>query len=260
MIDFKVFKSSLLDKTNGVYHAFFTRKGGVSKGVYASLNCSYVLDDKNVDVQENRRRAAAYLYSTQSDIITAHQIHGSGVVVVNSHYGISHSVKADSLVTKIPNLAIGVLTADCAPVLFADHEAKIIAATHAGWRGIKLGILEKTLTTMEILGAKRHRICAVIGPTIHQPNYQVSYKFKMEFLHLDPDNIRFFYSLIQNGKILFDLPGLCYKILKSESVGFIDNLGQCTYSNDSLFYSHRRAQHTSEICCGRQLSAIIISP
>ncbi|HFB2048643.1 MAG: peptidoglycan editing factor PgeF [Hyphomicrobiaceae bacterium] len=261
MIYSSTLKSDLLDKEKHIRHAFFTRQGGVSSGIYSSLNCSYESCDSLDLVKENRRRAAAYLNATHSDIVTAHQVHSANVLTVKAPFKDSFLMKADALVCQTPGLAIGVLTADCTPVLFADPEEKVVAAAHAGWRGAMSGILEQTLKEMEMVGAKRSRICAAIGPTIHQSNYQVCPEFEIEFLKSEPLSRPFFYHQdLDKKKIFFDLSGFCYSKLKSESVGYVDNLSCCTYTLEFLFYSYRRARRLSYVDYGRQLSAIVISP
>ncbi len=259
MITATTLKSDLLNEAKDIRHAFFTREGGISEGIYQSLNCGYGSNDDRTAVTENRRRAAEYLGSSHEDIATAHQVHSAKALVINAPFGPDGPPQADALVTQTPGLAIGVLAADCTPVLFADQQAKVVGAAHAGWRGASSGILEATLEVMEAVGAKRNRIYAAIGPTIHQPNYEVGPEFEAEFLKRDTNNQRFFVRYSEGGNPFFDLPGFCYARLQAASVRFIDNIAQCTYENDSLFFSYRRKTHGSEPDYGRQISAIAIS-
>ena len=259
MIDGTVLKSDMLDGARGIQHAFFTRQGGVSEGIYASPNCGYGSNDDPQAVRENRRRAAAYLGASYDDIVTSHQVHSAKALVIEAPFGPAGPQQADALVTQMPGLAIGVLAADCTPVLFADPQAKVIGAAHAGWRGAVSGVLEATLDAMETIGAERSRIRVAIGPTIHQPNYEVGPEFEEEFLKLDLRNKRFFTRPATGERPFFDLPGFCYARLKAASAGFIEVISHCTYTNDSLFYSYRRKTHLSEHDYGRQMSAIAIT-
>jgi len=259
MIGATVLHSDLLDNAGDIRHAFFTREGGISEGIYASLNCGYGSKDNPAAVKENRRRAATHLKAAHEDILTAHQIHSAEAMIVDAPFPAESRPKADALVTQTPGLAIGAIAADCTPVLFADSKAKVIGAAHAGWRGALSGILEATVQAMEAVGAQRHRICAAIGPTIHQAHYEVSPEFQTEFLNINANNKRFFTQPSESTKPHFDLPGFCHAALEAAAVGFIDNIKRCTYADDSLFFSYRRKNHRQEPDYGRQISAIVIT-
>ncbi|MEO1608389.1 MAG: peptidoglycan editing factor PgeF [Pseudomonadota bacterium] len=257
MMNKTMLQSRLLNEAKGLRHGFFTRQGGVSQGIYASLNCGYGSDDNPDAVNENRRRAALHLSCAHTDIVTAYQIHSAQVLVVDALFQPDAVPQGDALVSKTPGLAIGVLTADCTPVLFADPEARIVGAAHAGWRGAASGILEATLEAMEAIGGKRCRIRAAIGPAIHQPNYEVGAEFKAEFLNANPENERFFNQPAQAAKPRFDLPDFCNARLEAAGVNWIDNIDLCTYADESLFFSYRRKIHRLEPDYGRQISAIV---
>lgn len=242
-------------KADGIRHGFFTREGGVSRGIYASLNCGFGSQDRIEDVQENRARVAANLGAEITMLITAHQVHSARAVIADTPWG--KNPEADAIVTNTPGLAIGVLTADCTPILFVDPQARVVGAAHAGWRGAKTGIIAATITAMESLGAERSRICAAIGPTISQEAYEVGPEFEDAFIADAPSHKQYFQPNAHN-RSHFDLPGYCLDRLKDECVGFSENLSICTYGNDSLFFSYRRSTHKGEVDYGRQISAILI--
>ena len=205
MIEATVLKSALLQDVKGVRHAFFTRQGGISEGIYAHLNCGYGSRDDVSAVKENRRRAAEYLRCGHEDIVTPYQIHSAEAIVVDAPFAAESRPKADAVVTRVPGQAIGVLTADCTPVLLADPEAKVVGAAHAGWRGAVSGVLEEVISKMETIGASRSRIRASIGPVIYQKNYEVGFEFETEFLSADLGNQRFFKRLGPDSKPYFCL-------------------------------------------------------
>lgn len=244
---------------DGIAHGFFTRQGGVSKGDYDSLNCGYGSDDERASVAENRRRISEHLGSSLPDVTTVYQVHSAEVVHVEEPFAPDTVPKADALVTTTPGLPIGALAADCTPVLFADPHAKVIGAAHAGWRGAVAGVLAATVDAMEQLGADRTRIAAAIGPTIHQPNYEVGPEFEAQFLEQDASHERFFTTFAEGGRPHFDLPGYCRHSLEAARIGSILDLDRCTYADDSLFFSFRRKTHLSETDYGRQISAIVIT-
>lgn len=258
MIDGRVLTAENL-KADGLAHGFFTREGGVSTGDYDSLNCGYGSDDDRASVAENRQRIAHHLGASTEDVSTAHQIHSANVVHIEAPFAADAVPKADALVTATKGLPIGALAADCTPVLFADAQAMVIGAAHAGWRGAVTGVLGATIDAMEALGAKRERICAAIGPTIHQPNYEVGPEFEAQFLEQDPTHSRFFATFTEGGRPHFDLPGYCRHSLEKAGTGSITDIGRCTYADDSLFFSYRRKTHLSETDYGRQISAIVIT-
>ena len=258
MIDGHVLTADNL-KADGIAHGFFTRQGGVSTGEYNSLNCGYGSDDSQASVAENRRRIAHHLGASTQDVTTVYQVHSADVVHIEEPFAEGAVPKADALVTSTPGLPIGALAADCTPVLFADAEAKIIGAAHAGWRGAVSGVLKATVEAMVRLGADRQRICAGIGPTIHQPNYEVGPEFEAQFVELDPTYTRFFKIFAGGGKAHFDLPGFCRHSLETAGVGNISDSRRCTYADDSLFFSYRRKTHLGDSDYGRQISAIVIT-
>ncbi len=242
--------SPLLD---GVRHGFFTRIGGASTGVFAGLNCGGGSSDQAEIVAMNRARVAREMDVSSEALVGVHQVHSADVVVVDGPT--AARPKADALVTATPGVALAVLTADCQPVLFADHEAGVIGAAHAGWRGAIDGVLEATLDVMEGLGAERARIHAVIGPSISQRAYEVGQEFLERFMDADPDHGRFFVNGTE-GKYQFDLTGFGLSRLRAAGVAEAEWTGDCTYSDPDKFYSYRRATHLGEADYGRLISAI----
>ncbi|WP_244497638.1 peptidoglycan editing factor PgeF [Aureimonas sp. AU40] len=251
-----VLQVEALRRTGRVEHAFFTRSGGVSAGLYRSLNVGAGSSDVAADVAENRARAARFLGRADGALATPWQIHSPDVAVVDAPFG-AERPKADGVVTRVRGLPIGVVTADCGPVLFNDAEAGVIGTAHAGWRGALGGVLDRTVEAMEGLGARRERITAVLGPTITQPNYEVDAGMMEPFLAEDGDNARFFAPGRSEGKRQFDLPA--YIVAKLARLGtdasFVDT---CTYADEARFYSFRRTTHRGEPDYGRQLSAIVL--
>ncbi|MFM7084123.1 MAG: peptidoglycan editing factor PgeF [Hyphomicrobium sp.] len=254
------FKSAILEDVPGIRHGFFTRVGGVSRGIYASLNCGLGSRDQISNVLENRARIARHLGSKTSKILTVYQVHSSSAYIADPNNLPSEVFpKADAIISKTPGLVIGVLTADCAPILFADSEAKVIAAAHAGWRGAVEGIIESTIEHMEKCGAVRSRICAAIGPTINQTAYEVGPEFKANLLSADEDNLSYFNEPRSGEKAHFDLPAYISNRLKKTGIQCWDSTSICTYDNESLFFSFRRATHRREADYGRQISAIVVT-
>ena len=234
-------------------HGFFTRKGGASSGIFAGLNCGTGSSDIAEVVAINRARAAEALGVDPANLVTVNQVHSADVVVVTAP--LADRPRADAMVTATPGLALAVLTADCQPVLFADPQAQVIGAAHAGWRGARDGVLEATVEAMEALGARRNRIRAVIGPTISQRAYEVGPEFVEGFIDDDRDNARFF----ANGagdRALFDLPAFGLHRLRSLGLAEAEWTRHCTYSDAERFYSYRRTTHAGEADYGRLLSAI----
>ncbi len=242
----------------GVRHGFFTREGGVSDGVYRSLNGGTGSDDSPAKVAENRARMAHALSVSPDRFLTAYQIHSPEVVVAERPWSQSERPRADAIVTRERGLAIGVSTADCGPVLFADRKAGVIGAAHAGWRGALTGVIEATLSAMERLGAARGGIVAAAGPMISQPNYEVGPELRERFVTDDPDNERFF-APGRPGKHMFDLPGYVVARLERAGVGSVENLGLCTYADAERFYSYRRTTHRAEPDYGRHINAIALA-
>lgn len=241
-----------------VRHAFFTREGGVSPGVYASLNGGLGSGDAAGNVAENRARMAAALGVAAERIVTCYQIHSPQVVVAETPWTRETAPRADAVVTRVPGLAVGVTTADCGPVLFADAEAGIVGAAHAGWRGALAGVVEATVAAMEGLGARRSRIVAALGPMIRQANYEVGPDLAERFSAADPASARFFRPAAREGRSLFDLPGYIAARLAAAGVGAIEDLGLCTYADPTRFYSYRRATHRGEPDYGRHVNAIAL--
>lgn len=247
-----------LARETGIAHAFFSRQGGVSEGLYASLNCGFGSKDKAEAVAENRARAAAALGGTPDALLTAYQVHGVAVTEVTEPWAHETRPKADGLVTRTPGIALGVLTADCAPVLFADARAGVVGAAHAGWKGALAGILEATLDAMARLGAARDRIAAAIGPCIAQASYEVGPEFPRPFLDASPEDERFFASA-KGGKFRFDLEGYVAARLARAGVATVECLGRDTCAEDGAFFSYRRSCLRGEGDFGRGLSAIALA-
>ncbi|MEJ6389556.1 peptidoglycan editing factor PgeF [Gymnodinialimonas ulvae] len=237
----------------GVTHGFFTRVGGASTGIFAGLNCGGGSSDQAEVVAMNRARVAAELGVSPEALVGVHQVHSADVTTV--HGPTQARPKADAIVTATPGVALAVLTADCQPVLFADREAGVIGAAHAGWRGAFDGVLEATVEAMERLGARRTRVRAVIGPSISQSAYEVGQEFLEHFMDANPENGRFFVNGV-DGKYLFDLTGFGLTRLRAVGVTEAEWTGHCTYSDPALFYSYRRATHRAEVDYGRLISAI----
>ncbi|WP_404286188.1 peptidoglycan editing factor PgeF [Microvirga sp. RSM25] len=244
---------------SGIRHAFFTRQGGVSDGIYASLNGGIGSSDEPAKVQENRRRMAAALGAKHDALISVHQVHSPDAVIVEGPWR-GERPKADAMVTATPGLALGITTADCGPVLFADAEARVIGAAHAGWRGAVTGVLESTIAAMERLGARRATIVAVLGPTISQKAYEVGPDFIRRFAEEAPGHVRFFKEAEKPDHAMFDLPGFIGARLEAAGVGEFSNLGLCTYSDEERFFSYRRTTHRKEPDYGRLISAITLTP
>lgn len=240
----------------GIAHGFFGREGGVSGGLYASLNCGPGSRDDATAVTENRRRIADAL-SPGTALISLSQVHSPIVHTLNS--APAQRLEGDAMVTATPGLGLGILTADCAPVLLADGEARVIGAAHAGWKGALGGVLEATLEAMERLGADRNRIAAAIGPCISQANYEVGWDFRDRFLELGLRQRKFFIPSDKEGHYRFDLEDFAAQRLVAAGVGNVEKLGVCTYPAENGFFSFRRTTHAGEPDYGRQVSAILLS-
>jgi YfiH family protein len=256
--DRAMFCASTLESCDGIRHGFFTRQGGVSKGVYGSLNCGLGSRDDAENVRLNRSLVAETLGVPPERLLTLYQIHSATAVIVDKPWNGTVS-EADALVTRTPGLAIGALTADCAPVLFCDPEARVIAAAHAGWRGALLGIVEATVASMERLGANPERVVAVIGPTISQRAYEVGADYVERFLAEEPASSPFFMTDDGSGEPHFDLAGYVAERLARAGVGTVSDLGLCTYCDETRLFSYRRSQHHGEQDYGRQISAIVLA-
>jgi hypothetical protein len=242
------------DALAGVVHGFFTRQGGVSTGLYASLNGGQGSDDDAEAVAENRARIAAELGA--GHLVSVYQVHGDRVAPVTGPWPGARP-EADAMVTDRPGIGLAILTADCAPVLLADREAGVIGAAHAGWKGALAGVLEAVVAAMAGLGAERDRIAAAVGPTISQRAYEVGPEFLERFLDEDPELGRFFAGG-QGDRAMFDLPGFCLHRLREAGVGRAEWTGHCTFSDPGLFYSYRRATHRREPDYGRLVAAIAL--
>lgn len=249
---------SALNALSSVRHGFFTRNGGVSEGLYASRNCGTGSKDDPARVRLNRDRSVLELDMPPESLVTVHQQHTAEVVVVDAPFAEDARPVADAMVTTTPRLVLGVLTADCAPVLMADGSTGVVAAAHAGWKGALAGILENTVETMVAQGAKRDRIVAGIGPCMVQRSYEVSEGFETPFLAEDDGNDRFFAPARRDGHLMFDLPG--YVARKLAKVGILDVMPTpCdTLREDGRFFSYRRSVLRGEADYGRQLSAIAL--
>ena len=248
-----------LNALPGIRHGFFTRHGGVSQGIYASLNCGLGSNDDAGNVLENRRRIADHLGGTSGAIVTLYQEHGTTAREVTSLPARDALPHADAVVSATPGLVIGVLTADCAPVLLADAEARVVAAAHAGWRGALNGIVESAIREMERLGARRDRIHGAVGPCIGQNAYEVGPEFEDEFLKADPGHKAFFVRQSETARPHFDLPGFVLRRLHDARIAHAVSLATCTCENESLFFSYRRKTKLKEPDYGRQISAIVVS-
>lgn len=252
-------QASSLATLAGIRHAFFTRSGGVSLGVYSSLNGGVGSNDTPEKVAENRARMAAALGVHAGRLLTPFQIHSLDVVVVKEPWTRDSRPRADAIVTQTPRLAIGVSTADCGPLLLADNKAGVIGAAHAGWRGALLGVIEATVASMEQLGADRSRIAAALGPTIRQPNYEVGPEFVERFLAADSANARYFTPSQREGRALFDLCGYIAQRVERAGIAQFEDLGLCTYEEPERFFSYRRSTHGGEPDYGRHINAIALS-
>jgi len=251
-------KAANLDDASGVRHMFFTRQGGVSDGIYGSLNCGPGSSDDRAAVLDNRARAMAALDQDPGRLVTVHQHHSPIAVRVYDVWDIAAAPRADAMVTSEPGLVLGILTADCAPVLFADAEAGVVGAAHAGWKGALGGVIDATVEMMIDAGAQRDGICAAVGPCIQQPSYEVGSDFRSSFLEAGSVNERFFAAGVQPGKYQFDLSGYVRYRLTECGVRSIEVSSADTYLDEDLFFSYRRATHRGEPDYGRELSAIVL--
>ncbi len=242
----------------GVRHGFFTRRGGVSEGIYASLNTGLGSQDARENALENRRRALAVLGG--EELVTPLQVHSDICVVVEDPWPVEAPVRADAVATRRPGIAVAVNTADCTPVLFADPVAGVVAAAHAGWKGALGGVLEATVKAMAGLGADPSRIVCAIGPVISRENYEVGPEFHQHFVSENAEHARFFRPSGREGHFMFDLPGFVRMRLERAGVDRVEDLGLCTYADAGRFFSYRRATHRGEPDYGRQLSAIMLTP
>jgi purine-nucleoside/S-methyl-5'-thioadenosine phosphorylase / adenosine deaminase len=249
--------SDLLSGIPGLRHAFFTREGGVSNGIYAGLNGGLGSSDAPAHVLENRRRMAEHMGVAPDRFLSLHQTHSPDVVTATGPWDGEVRPKADAVVTRTEGLAIGITTADCGPVLFIDPVRRVIGAAHAGWKGALTGVLESTLQAMEELGAERAQTIAAIGPMIRQPSYEVGAEFVERFLDADAEHAMFFLPSPRERHAMFDLAGFIRMRLEKAGVLMIDDLGADTYA-DERFFSYRRSVHRKEPDYGRHVHAIAL--
>jgi polyphenol oxidase len=243
--------------SDAAVHGFFGRRGGVSTGIYEGLNCGPGSHDHPANVTANRAKAAAALGVAPERLVTLYQHHSPDAVTVTRPWNRADAPRADAMVTREPGIALGILTADCAPVLFADARARVAGAAHAGWKGALAGILESAILAMEELGARRSAIRAAIGPCISQANYEVGPEFRARFLGADGENTRFFIPSARPEHWLFDLPGYAAARLAAAGVS-AEISGACTYADETACFSFRRSTHRNEGDYGRNLSAIAL--
>jgi polyphenol oxidase len=243
------------DNLKGTAHGFFGRQGGVSGGIFASLNCGPGSGDDTGKVSENRRLASQTL-APRARLVTLYQVHSADAVTVASPW--ETGPHADAMATDQANIALGILTADCAPVLFADAAAGVIGAAHAGWKGALFGVTDAAIAAMEELGAKRSRIAAAIGPCISQANYETGPEFRARFVAADSGNARFFAPSTKPDHHLFDLQAYVALRLNLAKIAGVERASACTYAAEADFFSFRRATHRGEKDYGRQLSAIVL--
>ncbi len=244
----------------GIRHGFFTRRGGVSQGIYAALNTGLGSRDDPQAVRENRRRARAVLEADY--LATPHQRHTDicAVIADIADWPFDAPPVADAIATNVPGLMVAVNTADCGPILFADQKARVVAAAHAGWRGAIGGVLEATIEAMEALGAQRRHITAAIGPCISRAAYEVGPEFRRRFTDEDAQNDRFFGDSPRDGHAMFDLPGYIAHRLACAGLDRVYDLARCTHGEEELFFSYRRSCQRAEADYGRQLSGIVLLP
>lgn len=236
-----------------VRHGFFTRKGGASSGIFAGLNCGTGSTDLAEIVAINRARVAHAMGVAPEALVTVHQVHSADAVLITTPPALRP--RADAMVTATPGIALAVLTADCQPVLFADPQAGVIGAAHAGWRGARDGVLEATIDAMEALGAQRRNIAAVVGPCISQNAYEVGQEFFETFTDDDPDSRRFFVNGA-GDRLLFNLPAYGLHRLRGAGIGHAEWTQHCTYAEPQRFFSYRRTTHAGEADYGRLISVI----
>ena len=248
-----------LDGLPGVRCGFFGSRGGVSIGVYASLNGGHGSGDDPEAVGENRRRVAGELEVEEAALVSAYQCHSDRVVTVAEPWTRETRPRCDAMITDRPGIGLGVLAADCGPVLFADAEARVVGAAHAGWKGALAGVLGKTIEAMEKLGADRARTVAALGPCIRQPSYEVGPEFPEPFLEQDGDNARFFEAGARPGRFQFDLGGYIVWQLEAACLAAVFDTGLDTYANPDRLFSYRRNTHRGHRDYGRNISAICLT-
>ncbi len=252
-------EAQALAQLPGIRHGFFERKNGASQGLYTSLNCGLGSGDDRQTVLKNRTAVATRLSLAPAHLLTAYQHHSPDVITVTEPWNITEPPKADGMVTNVSNIGLGLLTADCAPVLFADATSGVIGAAHAGWRGAIAGVTDNIITAMENLGSQRSKIIAVIGPAISQNAYEVGPEFIENFLAQDPAHQQFFKPSLREKHFMFDLPGYLTHRLERANISAVSSIEKCTYAHEDQFFSYRRATHRNEDDYGRQISVITLS-
>ncbi|MBL6929082.1 MAG: peptidoglycan editing factor PgeF [Rhodospirillales bacterium] len=250
--------ASLINSLSGVRHGFFTRRGGVSEGLYGSMNCGFGSDDLAENVAQNRALAMECINQPADALVTARQVHSARALTVTERWTRDAAPEADALVTDVRGIALGILTADCTPVLLADSKAKVIGAAHAGWRGARAGVLEAAVEAMVGLGAKTERIVAAMGPCIRMGSYEVGPEFYDTFLADSDANTSFFAPAKRKGHFLFDLPTYVYRRLDAMGIKETQLLQIDNFRSPDRFFSHRRATLGGKADCGRNLSAIVL--
>jgi polyphenol oxidase len=241
-----------------IEHGFFGRQGGYSTGMYASLNVGLGSGDDRATVVRNRGVVAKSLGGSESQLVTTHQVHSPDVAVVTKPWPHEERPMVDGMVTTTPGIILGTLTADCGPVLFADAQAGVVGAAHAGWKGALSGITDATVLKMESLGATRENIVAVLGPTISKSAYEVGPEFILNFINVDAGNKIYFTDSIKSNHYMFDLPGYLTDRMKAFGIGTVIDSGLCTYTRDDEYFSYRRTTHAREKDYGRQIAAITL--
>jgi YfiH family protein len=243
------------DNLSPFRHGFFTRRGGVSAGIFKGLNCGAGSSDQSEIVQMNRKLVAEAMSVRPENLLSVNQVHSATAVIVDGPLG-GERPTADAIVSATPGVALGILTADCAPVLFADQKAGVVGAAHAGWKGALAGVLEETIVAMETLGARTADISVTIGPCISQRNYEVGQEFLEDFIAEEPEYVRFFAQGKDPEHYQFDLPSFCLYRVREAGVADADWVGHCTYADPERFYSYRRTTHLKQADYGRLISVI----
>jgi YfiH family protein len=248
-----------LTQVSGLAHGFFTRQGGCSEGLFSSLNCGLGSGDDRERVMRNRAIVADALGVDPANLLTVYQEHSPKVITVTSPWLPQAAPRADAMVTREPRLALAALTADCAPIIFADRSGAAIGIAHAGWKGALSGVADATIAAMEVLGARRANIIAVIGPAISAAAYEVGPEFRTRFLSADGDNAQFFTPASREHHSMFDLPAYLAARLRRLNLSGVIDMALCTYTDEVRFFSYRRATHRAETQYGRLISAIAIA-
>lgn len=248
-----------LDGIPGIRHGFFGSTGGASTGIYATLNGGQGSGDDPDAVRKNRRRVAGELEVEAASLVSVYQCHSDRVIAVTEPWTRETRPRCDAMVTNRPGIGLGVLAADCGPVLLADAEARVVGASHAGWKGALAGVLPNTVAAMERLGADRSRIVAALGPCIRQPSYEVGPEFPAPFLEQSPENERFFAAGDRAGHFQFDLGGYIVSQLEAAGLAAVYDTGVDTYANSDRLFSYRRNTHRGHRDYGRNISAICLT-